>query len=305
MSRHRPLFLACVALATALPALAQGGAGRQSEVTEVARATGRATSRDDLTPAEVKAQALRAAYRDAIEQALGTQVSSAVELVTQQHGGVVSERFHSLIRELPSGLVTRHEVVEDAWEGGGAAGTPATTYRVTIRAWVRPDPARSAPGFQLSVALNARTFVDRGTPESSDELVLKVSSSADVFLTVFLFSSDDSVEVLFPNQYVPSVRAAAGTPTEIPSPQLRQELGLRLRTTLPAGVANRVERLTVVATRSAVPFAGVARRPDGDTARVPTVRDTFDAFALWLVGIAASDRAVADATYEIVRGAPR
>jgi hypothetical protein len=59
----------------------------------------------------------------------------------------------------------------------------------------------------------------------------------------------------------------------------------------------------VVATRSPIPFPGVAKRITADANTVPTIRDTFDALARWLLAIPMKDRAVSDVTYEIVRAA--
>jgi len=267
----------------------------------VERAVGRATMHDEVTPRQVRQQALDAAMSDAIQQATGRQVASLVDYTTEERDGAVRERFNRIIRETASGTVVRHEVLEEVWRDA-AAGTPGATIEISIRAWVRPAPPTTASAFDLQLALNAAKFMDRGTPDASDELILRVTSSADAYLTVFLVT-DDSVEVLFPNRYIPDVRVVTGAALEIPSARLREQLGLRLRTTLPPGVPARSERLTVVATRSPIPFPGVAKRSTADASTVPTIRDTFDALARWLLAIPTKERAVSDVTYEIVRAA--
>jgi hypothetical protein len=256
---------------------------------------------DEVTPRQLRQQALEAALSDAIQQATGRQVASLVDYTTEERDGAVRERFNRIIRETAGGTVVRHEVLTEIWRDA-AAGTPGATLEISVRAWVRPAPPVTTSAFDLQLALNAVKFVDRGTADASDELILRVTSGAEAYLTVFLVT-DDSVEVLFPNQYIPDVRVIPGETLEIPSARVREQLGLRLRTTLPAGVAARSERLTVVATRAPIPFPGVAKRTSTDAGTVPTIRDTFDALARWLLAIPMKDRAVSDVTYEIARAA--
>ena len=269
----------------------------------VERAVGRATMHDEVTPRQVRQQALDAAMSDAIQQATGRQVASLVDYTTEERGGAIQERFNRIIRETATGTVVRYEVLNEGWSGASPA-TPGATIEVVIRAWVRPTVPGPSTGFGMQLSLNATRFQDRGSPEASDELIMRVTSSVDAYLTIFLVT-EDSVEVLFPNRYLPQVRVTAEQPADIPAARLREELGLRLRTVLPPGVTSRSERLTVVATRAPIPFPGVARRAAADAASVPTIRDTFDALAKWLLTIPVADRGIADATYEITRASER
>jgi hypothetical protein len=266
----------------------------------VERAVGRATLHEDVTPRHARQLALDAAFADAIQQATGLHIASLVDYTTEEREGAIRERFSRIIRETARGTVVRYELIAEGWRDE-STGIPGATIEVAIRAWVRPAEAGRTSAFDLQLALNATKFFDRGSAEASDELVMRVTSSTDAYLTVFLVT-DDSVEVLFPNRYVPEVRVSPGIALEIPSARFRNELGLRLRTTLPSGVPVRTERLTVVATRAPMPFPGVAKRLTGDLRTVPTIRDTFDTLARWLLTIPVTDRAVTDATYEIVRG---
>lgn len=292
------LRVLCVAL-TVSAAAAQDADGLRPLI-EVPRASGSARMGDESTPQSTRQRALDAAFKDAIEQALGARVGGMNYLATDASSSTVKERFSSVIRAIVSGgVVTKHEVLEEGWVGK-TPGASSAEYRVIVRAWVRQDEARARPSFDIQLALNARRFVARGSPESSDELVLKVKSAVESYLTVFLVV-DDSIEVLFPNQYVPQVKALANRETEIPSLADREQLGLRLRTTLPRGTTRRAELLTVVGTLSPVPFPGVVRRTRGDAARVPTVQETYMALAKWLLSIPANQIGIADATYEIVR----
>jgi hypothetical protein len=71
---------------------------------------------------------------------------------------------------------------------------------------------------------------------------------------------------------------------------------------LPEGVQRRTERLVVVASKRYVPYGGFAeRRVSGDAGEVPLIRATLDALLDWLLDIPASERALGDVAYEIVR----
>lgn len=267
---------------------------------EVPRAEGRATFTEEMSLRDIRAKALTQALHSAVSEALGRRLTAVTEVATLENNDGVSETFSEIVREAAQGIVTSHSIIEETWEQG-APFTPGATYRVAVRATVRRDPASAPPGFRFAVKANQTRFLDRGTPESSDELILTVDSDEEVYLTVFLVTAD-SVEVLFPNLFMPRVRVRAGQKAELPSLAQRQQGGIHLRTILPDGVRRRAERLVVVATKRYVPYVGVAeRRVTEDAGEVPLVRATLDALLDWLLDIPASERALGDVAYEIVR----
>ncbi len=267
---------------------------------EVARAEGRATFTEEMSLRDIRAKALAQALHAAVGEALGRRLTAMTEVTTFEDSAGVTETFAEIVREAAQGIVTSHTILEEAWERGEPF-TPGALYRVVVRATVRRDPASAPPGFRFAVKANQSRYMDRGTPESSDELILTVDSDEEVYLTVFLVTSD-SVEVLFPNMFMPRVRVRAGQKSELPTVAQRQQGGIHLRTVLPEGVQRRAERLVVVATKRYVPYVGVAeRRVTEDAGEVPLIRATLDALLDWLLDIPASERALGDVAYEIVR----
>jgi Domain of unknown function (DUF4384) len=267
---------------------------------EVARAEGRATFTEEMSLRDIRAKALAQALHAAVGEALGRRLTAMTEVTTFEDSAGVTETFAEIVREAAQGIVTSHAILEEAWERGEPF-TPGALYRVVVRATVRRDPASAPPGFRFAVKANQSRYMDRGTPESSDELILTVDSDEEVYLTVFLVTSD-SVEVLFPNMFMPRVRVRAGQKSELPTVAQRQQGGIHLRTVLPEGVQRRAERLVVVATKRYVPYVGVAeRRVTEDAGEVPLIRATLDALLDWLLDIPASERALGDVAYEIVR----
>ena len=267
---------------------------------EVARAEGRATFTEEMSLRDIRAKALAQALHAAVGEALGRRLTAMTEVTTFEDSAGVTETFAEIVREAAQGIVTSHTILEETWERGEPF-TPGALYRVVVRATVRRDPASAPPGFRFAVKANQSRYMDRGTPESSDELILTVDSDEEVYLTVFLVTSD-SVEVLFPNMFMPRVRVRAGQKSELPTVAQRQQGGIHLRTVLPEGVQRRAERLVVVATKRYVPYVGVAeRRVTEDAGEVPLIRATLDALLDWLLDIPASERALGDVAYEIVR----
>lgn len=258
---------------------------------------------EDMSLRDIRARALTQALNAAVTEALGRRLTAMTEATTMESGdAVVSETFTEIVREAAGGVVTRHDILEESWEVGQPF-TPGSIYRVAIRATVRKDPSATRPSFTFAARANQSRFVDRGTPEQSDELILTVDASEEVHLTVFLVT-DDSVQVLFPNVFVPRLQARAGVPTEIPSQAQRTQAGIRLRAELPPEVASRTERLVVVGTKQFVPYRGVPeRRSTEDAAEVPLIRATLDAMITWLLDIPQSDRAIADIAYQITKDA--
>lgn len=267
----------------------------------VERVEGRAMFTEEMSLRDIRAKALTQALNAAVTEALGRRLTAMTEVTTMESGeSVVSETFTEIVREAAGGIVTRHDVLEESWVSGQPF-TPGAVYRVAVRASVRKDPSASRSSFIFAARANQSRFVDRGTPERSDEVVLTVDASEDVFLTVFVVT-EDSAQVIFPNVFMPRIQVRAGVPTEVPSQGQRLQAGIRLRVELPPNLRSRTERLVVVGTKQFIPYRGVAeRRSTEDAAEVPLIRATLDAVVSWLLDIPASERAIADVAYQIIR----
>lgn len=304
MRRSAELLTAVLLLGAAVVSrpLAIEAQGPSAEVPiTVERVEGRAMFTEEMSLRDIRAKALTQALNAAVTEALGRRLTAMTEVTTMEAGeSVVSETFTEIVREAAGGIVTRHDILEESWVSGQPF-TPGAVYQVAVRASVRKDPAASRPSFSFAARANQSRFVDRGIPERSDEVVLTVDTSDDVFLTVFVVT-DDSAQVIFPNVFMPRIQVRAGVPTEVPSQGQRMQAGIRLRVELPANVATRTERLVVVGTKQFVPYRGVAeRRSTEDAAEVPLIRATLDAVVSWLLDIPASERAIADVAYQIIR----
>src|SRR5262249_25365270 len=128
-----------------------------------------------------------------------------------------------------------------------------------------------------------------------DELVLRIGSTLDAFVTVVSLAGD-SVFVLAPNAVTTELPVAAGRAIEVPDPALR-EAGLHFRATLPAGIAARTEVVAVVATKHAIPIPAASGSGSARDSGVLTLAE----FNQWLIAIPLDERAVAQTTIEVRR----
>lgn len=283
MVRHRGSLASLALLALLLPSsIAQ--AQRIDSVTVEQRVL----MTPELTPAEARRRAIDGALAEAVRRAAGVRVqSSALSTLDDVPGGAVHGGYSSVIQLDAAARAVDYRVLDEEWETLRPAGVPPQLYlRLRLVVTVQGEAGTPDAAFQLELSLNATRFdVRAGPPGTADEIIATIRASQASYLVLFTVA-DDSVLRLFPNEYVRDIRAAAGTPLELPDPEWRAR-GLRLRATLPSGRTARREFLVVVATRTAVP--------------PPPAALSVVALQRWLVRIPLGDRTIAFAPYEVRR----
>lgn len=270
-----------------LTLLAGTTTGARAQGADTITITQRVLVAGDLTPAEARRRAIEAALAEAVRQRVGMRVQAGQLDVSDDRDGRVRNSFTSVVQLDAAGRATDYRVLEEHWVPTTHPALGAQLY-YEVRALVFVERERGAAdaGFHVSVSLNEGLFHVRGQlPGDNGEVVATVTSTRDAYLTV-LSIADDSVTVLFPNRYEPTLRAGAGAALEVPSRSWREQ-GLRLRASLPAGREARRELIAVVATRSAIPYPSTA------TSMLDLQR--------WLVHIPLDQRAVAFAAFEVRR----
>lgn len=306
-----PLCAALAASAVAAqdgvrPTIAAAPAKRASESAPGSRRTetqhrvliGRGMSVDDA-----RTEAIAQAQQKAVAAAFGVEVTGVANRVKSETNGDVDDSYVSVVQQNVAGRVTDFQILSEGIESFPApgGGPPQNYYGVKISAEVTPEVGRTDPGFQLSVALNAPIYYDRGNPYLNDDFVTNVRVSEDAWITIF-YVSENQVQVLFPNPYEKNPRAVAGRPASFPSEQLRNGLGLRARVDpIKNGKRTRNDLLIVVATKTRIPFDAGALQPVTGAGQVATITSNALALNRWLARIPLDQRVVGHAVVEVRR----
>jgi hypothetical protein len=268
-------------LVLALPSIAHAQALDTITVTQRVLVAG------DLTPAEAKRRAIEAALAEAVRERVGLRVQTGQLGVSDERDGRVRGSFLSVVQLDAAGRATDYRLLDERWvTTTHPALGPQLYYEVRTLVTLERETGAADAGFHVELSLNEALFHVRGDAlEDNGEVVVAVTSTREAYLTV-LAIADDSVTVLFPNEYERALRVGAGSRVEIPSPEWREQ-GLHLRASLPAGRDARRELIAVVATRTQIPF--------------PRAAATMLDLQRWLVKIPLDQRAVAFAAYEVRR----
>ena len=249
----------------------------------------------NVTPAEARDRALRAAQGEAIAFALGIDVRSQDYLATAEADADVRQTFLSFSSQSSSGrIVARREPEWSTYEIPGDP-VPVTVYRARIRVKVERQEGRADPGFAVQVALNKEQYV------AGEEMRLAITATQPCHLTVINVTAVDTVVVLLPHQYRSRTFLAAGDTLRVPDAG-EQAQGIRYRVTVPAGREQAVEWIKVIAMKKERAL-GQGWPRSGLYNQVPTHRAAVEQLMRYLVQVPRQEWTEADAGYRVVAAA--
>ncbi|MBM3216017.1 DUF4384 domain-containing protein [Candidatus Poribacteria bacterium] len=196
------------------------------------------------TAEEAQQIALRNAYKNAVELAVGIRVDVTETRIVADSDAEFRKAFTQLSRSDARGVVVKTEtprwsVVQTPSDGGA----PILGYRVEARCLVAPDRGSSDETFRVVASLNRETF------RENDECVLSVTATRNAFLTLFNVTSDGRVYLLIPTDVLAEAALSANQTTEIPS-KIEREQGIHLRMRLAPERNTATESFFLVATKT-------------------------------------------------------
>jgi hypothetical protein len=190
----------------------------------------------DTTLETAQRGSLDAARRAAIEQAVGTFVSSS----TVVHNNQLAD---DLVRAVVRGVIVEEKILRrgviESKDDQGAL------YQTRIKAKVKGMPVEKRGSFAVTAKLNRTQFND------GDEAQLRITSTQDAYLYLFDVTPDDHITVLAPNKYEAELRAKHDEDVAFPTETLLRQR-VKLRTWLLPGTKQSIEKIKVIATRQPV-----------------------------------------------------
>lgn len=246
---------------------------------------------ENKTPEEARKSALQDAREKAIAEVVGIAIASQkIDLQTNY-----IDAFSSLSQSATNGKIIEEKIVR--WDVENIKISkdkpPVLMYKVTLKAKVAKEEYALDPKFKLSVQLNNLSFREK------EEMIIKIKSSKDAYITVFNILSNDTVIILFPNQFMKNNFLNADKVYEIPSREWREK-GIHFRTGLPSGMDKVSEMIMVIGTKENIPFQPKELREWG-TGVLPTYQDAITAVNRWLVSIPLNKRTSECVVYQIQR----
>ena len=288
-----PLLLGVLLLSPAGWAIAQTGAV-ETDTVVVER---RGLIPEDIPRRQVKNKVRAEALAEAVVQVVGSEIQVGEILNVEETDTELGEIFLKMVRLDAAGKAVDWETLEENIETREVSGIGEELYYyLKLRVVVAKEQGRPS-GFKVGLKLNHKLFYDRGEPVDNDEVIATVNANQDAYLTIFSIN-EDTIQVLFPNKWMPDNFVKAFEDFEFPSADWRAR-GVRLRVKLPPDRAQSEELIFVAATEKNIPFAELTGELDGG--ELTTLQSTLKQLNRWLVNIPLDARAVDFEGYIIQR----
>ncbi len=200
----------------------------------------------NITPEEAEDQAVFNACRDAIQYYSGVEISERIlDLQAASQNKIILEHFSSLSKQTTSGIILEKHIMHKEIKTDGEN----LVKLVVLKVKVGKQKGKKDPYFNVAAHLNRDIF------KEGEELELTVQSSKDCYITVLNICSDDSVYILFPNQYRSNNFIKAGEFFKLPNEHDRA-MGLSFPTRLRKGKDRDVEMIKILATKEDISLTG-------------------------------------------------
>ncbi len=202
---------------------------------------------ENITPEKAKEIAIEKACKRAIEFYSGIEISGrVVGIQAENQDEILINNFSSIIQQTSQGIITEKEILKDEI----ISKENQLLKVVTIKLKVEKQKGKKDPSFQITANLNREYFKD------GEEMELSVKSSKDCYLTILNICSNDSVYVLFPNNYRKDNFVKSGENFKLPNAE-DKKIGLYFPVNLLPNKSKDAEMIKVIATKQKIDFSSV------------------------------------------------
>jgi len=193
----------------------------------------------NITPEEAEEIAINNACRDLIQFHSGVEVRQRTfDLQTESHQNIILNNFLALNEQITNGVVLEKKIISSKIVTDEKNAIKVVTLNVRIGT----QKGKKDPYFNIKAALNKTVF------KESEELELTVQATKNCYLNVINICSDNTVYIIFPNQYRNNNFLKAGDTFIIPNDD-DKAMGLSFPTRLNAGKESENEIIKIIATK--------------------------------------------------------
>ncbi|MCD6181355.1 MAG: DUF4384 domain-containing protein [Candidatus Cloacimonetes bacterium] len=202
---------------------------------------------ENITPEKAKEIAIEKACKRAIEFYSGIEISGrVVGIQAENQDEILINNFSSITQQTSQGIITEKELLKDEI----ISKENQLLKVITIKLKVENQEGEKDPAFEITANLNREYF------KNGEELELTVNSSKDCYLTILNICSNDSVYVLFPNNYRKDNFVKSGENFKLPNAEDKR-IGLYFPVNLLPNKNEDFEIIKVIATKQKIDFSSV------------------------------------------------
>ncbi|MCK4312448.1 MAG: DUF4384 domain-containing protein [Candidatus Cloacimonetes bacterium] len=239
---------------------------------------------ENITPEAAKEKAIQKACKQAIEYFSGIEISGRIiDVQAENQNEVLLDNFASITKQTTQGIILEKEILADEIISNGNQFQKV----VTIKIKVGKQKGEKDPAFEISSELNREYFKD------GEEIKLSVKSSKDCYLTILNICSNDSVYVIFPNEYRKDNFIKSGETFLLPNSR-DKEIGLYFPVNLLPNKNDDVEMIKVIATKQKIDFSSIY-----SFSAYGTYKSTLKDLQSWLLKIPRNEIEEVDLQYFI------
>lgn len=193
----------------------------------------------NITPEEAREEAIKKACENALEYYTGVDVKGRkLYIIGEDAEKVTRDDYIHITDQTTQGIILDKKIISEPVITIGNA----IFSRVTVHVKIGQQKGKKDPYFSLDASLNKVHFQEYETLEIS------CVPSKDCYFTILNICSNDTVYVLFPNQYREDNFVRAGDTFEMPNEQDRN-IGLSLPVKLLPGKITDSEIIKIIATK--------------------------------------------------------
>jgi hypothetical protein len=193
------------------------------------------------------------------------------------------DNFSSITKQTTQGIILEKSVISEKIVSNGNT----IEKIVTVKVLVGKQKGEKDSSFQIESNLNREYF------KNGEEMELSIKSSKDCYLTVLNLCSNDSVYVIFPNEYRKNNFVKSGETFQLPNSK-DKEIGLYFPVNLLPNKNEDVEMIKIIATKQKINFSSLY-----SFSAYGTYQSTLKDLQKWLMKIPRSEIEENDIQYFI------
>ena len=198
----------------------------------------------NISPEEARELAIQNACKKAIEYYSGIEISGrTLTLQAESNEKILLDNFLQLINQTSQGIILEKEVLNEEIKTDGNILNKVVVLKVKVG----QQKGEKDPYFNLTANLNREYF------KENENLEITVIPTKECYLTVFNICSNDSVYIIFPNQYRKNNCVKAGEVFKLPN-ENDKKIGLSFPVYLLPGRDEDNEIIKVIATKNLIFF---------------------------------------------------
>ena len=190
---------------------------------------------------ETKNLAIKEAHSQAIQQHCGVGIQEAGMIINQLMAT-------NILEHISYGVVLGDTIIRaNPVTYRKSEAEFSVLYQLEMKVFVQCISAKPDPAFQIDLKINKNVF------NTGEELIMRISSTQDCYITVFNILENQEVVVLHPSFVNKNNFIQGGSTIEIPS-QDERAMGVHLRVAPLPNFTKNTEIIKVIATKDKIDF---------------------------------------------------